>query len=189
MQICFAVESTVPNDKSTEADILRCGYNVGYFGKADIAKWADQQIEAFDSLPTELLDLSMIRDTHPIDVMNLLRAIRSPDSSRTIETQIGFIGLQLNKGKIPTQLAIRGLFALVHEPGITQEQQSQIYYLDDGYDLAIAGTYGTMDDIERELRNFVFPYSNRLAEQFPHLIPSMEDLKQGIKDGTDGLEV
>jgi len=162
----------VSNYKSTEADILRCGYDVGYFDKAHIEGWADRQIEACDSPPTELLDLSMIRDTHPIDVMNLLRSIGSPDSSTSIETQIGFLGLLLAERKISTQLAIRGLFALVHEPGITQEQQSQIYYLDDGYDLAIAGTYGTMGHLERELRDFVSPYSNRLAEQHPHLFPS-----------------
>ena len=55
--------------------------------------------------------------------------------------------------------------------GTTQEQRSQIYYLDDGYDLAIEGTHGSMDDIERELNAFVLPYAMRLADEFPHLIP------------------
>jgi len=161
---------TVSNDRSTEADLLRCGYDLGYFDKADITRWADRQIEACDSPPTELLDLSMIRDTHPIDVMNLLRTFGSPDSSTTIQTQIGFIGLLLAEGKISTQRAIRGLFALVHQPGITHEQASQIYHLDDGYDLAVAGTYGTIGGIERDLRQFVFAYASRLAEQYPQWI-------------------
>ena len=160
---------TVSNDRSTEADLLRCGYDLGYFDKADITRWADRQIEACDSPPTELLDLSMIRDTHPIDVMNLLRTFGSPDSSTTIQTQIGFIGLLLAEGKISTQRAIRRLFALVHESGVTKEQASQIYLLDDDFDHA--GQYITMDEVNRNLRAFVLPYATQLAERFPDLIP------------------
>ena len=159
---------------STEADILRCGYNVGFFEKSDIANWADRQIEAIDDPCNALLDLSMIQRTHPLYVMNLLRSLGSTDSSATIETQIGFIGLLLTQRRITMQVAIRGLWTLVHEPNINEEQRSHIYFLEDGYDLAAAGTYGTIDDIERELYNFVFPYAQRLTEQYPHLIPSIE---------------
>ena len=157
---------------AAEADVLRCGYDLGFFDKTDIAAWADRRIESTENPSTELLDLSMIRQTHPLDVMNLLRSLGAADPATNIQTQIGFIGLLLANRSITTQRAIRGLWPLVHEPGTTQEQQSQIYYLDDGYDLAVAGTYGTMADIERELREFVMPYAEQLAEQYPHLIPS-----------------
>lgn len=162
------------NVMSAEADVLRCGYNVGFFDKSDVEAWADRQIEASTYPCTELLDLSMTRQTHPLDVMNLLRSFGPPDPATTIQTQIGFIGLLLAKNKISTELAIRGLWSLVHEPGTTHEQQSQIYCLDDGYDLAVAGTYGTMDDIERELHDFVSPYAEQLSDAYPHLIPSVE---------------
>lgn len=165
---------TMSNVLSAEADVLRCGYDVGFFDKSDIETWADRQIEASTYPCTELLDLSMIRQTHPLDVMNLLRSFGPPDPATTIQTQIGLIGLLLAKNEISTQLAIRGLWALVHETGTTQEQQSRIYVLDDGYDLAVAGAYGTMDDIERELHDFVSPYAEQLAEAYPHLIPSAE---------------
>ena len=157
---------------STEADVLRCGYDVGFFDKSDIERWADCQITAIDNPPTELLDLSMVRQTHPIDVMNLLRTLGAVDPATTIQIQIGFLGLLREKHKINTQLAIRGLWALVHESGITQEEESQIYYLDDGFDLAITGTYGTIHDIERDLNDFVSPYAKRLVQQYPQLIPS-----------------
>lgn len=74
--------------------------------------------------------------------------------------------------RINTQLAIRGLWALVHQPGITQEEESHIYYLDDGYDLALAGAYCTMDDLERDLNDFVSPYAERITQQYPQLIPA-----------------
>ncbi len=34
---------------ATEADVLRCGYDVGYFDKSDIIAWADRQIAASDA--------------------------------------------------------------------------------------------------------------------------------------------
>ena len=91
------------------------------------------------------------------------RELGAADLATTIQTQ---------KQRITTQLAIRGIWVLAHEPGVTQEQESQIYCLDDGYDLAVAGTYGTMDDIERNLHDFVSPYAVRLAKQYPQLIPT-----------------
>ena len=157
---------------TVEAAVLRCGYNVGFFDKTDLVTWADHQIEASANPSAKLLDLSMIRQTHPLDVMNLLRSLGPTDPATSIQTQIGFIGLLLAKQRITSQLAIRGLWALVHDPGTTEEQQSQIYFLDDGYDLAVAGTCGTMDDIEQGLRDFVTPHAEQLAEQYPHLIPS-----------------
>lgn len=66
-------------------------------------------------------------------------------------------------------------FALIHEPGTTAGQESRVYHLDDEYDLAIAGTYGTMDDIERELNDYVSPYAQRLNEQYPRLILSLKE--------------
>jgi hypothetical protein len=152
----------VSNDLATEAYILRCGYNVGYFDNADIARWADCQIEASDIPSTELLDLSMNRETHPIDVMNLLRSFGSPAPSATIQTQIGFLGLLIAKKKISSQRAIQRLLELVHEPGITQEEKMQIYYVDDGYSF--------MEDIEERLFEFLGPYAKQLGDQYPHLI-------------------
>jgi hypothetical protein len=159
---------------SVEADVLWCGYDVGYFDKSDIARWADRQIAAVENPCTELLDLSMIRHTHPLDVMKLLRSLASADARATIQTRIGFIGLLYDKRRLTSQLAIRALFALAHEPGVTADEKSQIYYLDDGYDLAIAGTYGTMNDIQRQLKDFASPYAEQLREQYPHLISPPE---------------
>jgi len=160
------------NAMSIEADVLLCGYDVGFFDKTDIERWADHQIAIIDEPSTELLDLSMIRNTHPLDVMNTLRKLGSADPLTSVQTRIGFIGLLFDKNRIDTRLAIRGLWSLILESGITDAQKSQIYYLDDGYDLAVAGTYGSLDDVERELRDFVTPYADRLAEEHPRLFPS-----------------
>lgn len=169
--------SRIPNAISVDANVLRCGHNVGFFDNSDIERWADRQIEASENPCSELLDLSMIGQTHPLDVMRLLQSFGNASQVSTIDTQIGFIGLLRARKMITTQKAIRGLYALVHERGTTQEQRSQIYYLDDGHDLAIQRLHGTMDDVERELDVFVLPYATRLADEFPHLIPAANEIR------------
>ena len=156
---------------TAEADVLRCGYDVGYFDKSDIITWADRQIAACDSPTDALLDLSMCRKDHPIDVMNHLGVLGSNDPVTALETQFGFIGLTFQSEQLSLQQAIRGLFALVHERGITDDQQSMIYHLDDGYDLAVEGSYGTLANTESEFLDFVAPYAEQLRVQYPLLVP------------------
>jgi hypothetical protein len=160
----------MPVDRATEADILRCGYGLGYFDNADIVKWADQQIISIDSPPTELLDLSMIRDAHPIDVMNLLRSVGSPDVSQMPSAKLGFIGLLIAEDRITTQDAIRRIYELAQDSGITQEQTLQIYRLDASYDLVLEGIDGAISTFEQELHDFLSPFSNLLVERYPNLI-------------------
>lgn len=163
--------NTLINARAIEADVLLCGYEAGFFSKSDISQWADRQIAAIANPSAELLDLSMIRHTYPIDVMNLLRSLGSPDLNVRIQNQIGFIGLLYGEKKLTLQRAIGGLLSLVHQPDLTQEQRSQIYYLDDGYDLAVAGAYGTLAQIERDFCNFVSPYLQRLAGHVATPVP------------------
>ena len=157
-----------------EADVLRCGYDVGYFDKSDIVAWADRQIVACDTPADALLDLSMCLDTHPLDVMNQLRLLGANDPATCLETQFGFLGLVFQSERLSLQLAIRGLWTLVHENGITDDQRIMIYHLDDGCDLAVAGTYGTLADTEHEFVEFIAPYAEQLRVQYPQLVPSGE---------------
>jgi hypothetical protein len=159
---------------STEANVLRYGYAVGYFEKSDIAQWADRQIEACDVPSDALLDLSMNRRLDPLDVVKLLQSFGEADPAASIQIQIGLLGLLLVKQSISIQMAIRGLWKLVHEPDVTSEEQRAIYLLDEEYNVAAAGYHGTLDNVDRELRGFIMPYAERLAEQFPQLIPAGE---------------
>jgi len=159
---------------ANEAAVLRCGYRAGYFTKADISRWADRQIEAIEQPGSELLDLSMIRHTHPLDVMHLLHSVGAVAPADTTEMELGFIGLLREERRVSPEFAVRGLLTLVHEPGPTADQWSEIYRLEDACDCAIAGTYGSMTEVEQDLDSFVSPYARKLAERYPQLIPSVK---------------
>ena len=159
---------------AAEADILRCGYDLGFFDKPDIERWAERQIEAIEEPPLALIDLAMIRSASPVDVVNLLRQLGSTDPAASLATQLAFIGMLYQSQRLPIQHAIAGLYSLARERGLTDEQRLAIYYLDDGYDLAVAGTYGAVQDIDRDLREFVLPYTEKLKSDYPDLIPDNE---------------
>jgi hypothetical protein len=152
-----------PSEIAVQASILCSGYRVGYFTDADIEAWAVQQLDGYDKPPMTIFDLAMLRGMHPIDVMKLLRSLASElPPSLAVETQIGVLGVLFDAKRITLEKAIRGLFALVHDDGMTKDQQSMIYWLDDGYDLAVAGTYGSISQVESEFRSFVEPHAYRL---------------------------
>ncbi len=154
-----------------EASILRCGYDAGYFCNDDIEHWAERQIAVIDELPLPLIELATIRRTHPLDVMNLLRLLAAGVQPKDlIETQIGFIGLAFDSGQLSLRGSIKGLWALLHEDGLTSEQEFEIYSLDDHYDFALCGTHGTMMDVESHVREFVMPYAEKMKQFQPELL-------------------
>jgi hypothetical protein len=98
--------------------------------------------------------------------MNLLRSVGGTLSPRlTIETQIGFLGRLYLAKKIALRAVIGSLLSLVHDQGVTDQQRIMIYSLDDIHDLAVAGTYGTVGQVESEFRSFVQPYVENLSTQ------------------------
>lgn len=159
------------NTIALEAAVLCCGYNMGFFHKGDIEHWAEKLIEACDDPSTTILDLAMIGKTNPIDVMNLLRSLSTTIGPEVfIMSQIGFIGLRLIEKKITVREAIGGLWSLIRQQGITKEEEMSIYCIDDGCDLALAGTYGTISDVESEFFAFVTPYAQKLQSEYPEIL-------------------
>ncbi len=154
---------------AVEADVLRIGFGIGYFTKADIARWADRQIAAVDAPSEGLIDLSMNQHIDPYDLLKLLDAVSQRDAERKVAAEIGFIGLLVASNRMTTGRAMRSLFAIAHSDGITDEQRSRIYHLDDDYDCALAGTYGTMAEVEHGLREFISTHTEQLVSTYPQL--------------------
>ena len=152
-----------------EADVLRIGFDIGFFNKADIARRADRQIAAINEPSLQMIELSMNQDVDPHDISKYLSSISQTDEQWKVAAHIGFIGLLYASQRLTTEKAVRSLWSLVYAPGITDEQRSDIYYLDDAYDLADAGHYGTMAELERDLREFVSSHANNLLLNHPHL--------------------
>lgn len=157
---------------SQEANVLRYGYEVGYFDKPYIAQWADRWILALDEPCDELFDLSMNRRLDPIDVSRSLQKLAPLEPALSVQIQFGFVGLLYEQKNLSAQHAKGELFLLIHEPDTTDKEASRIYYLDDAGDLAYLGAHASIDEFKRELGEFLSPYAEQLVARYPQLFPS-----------------
>jgi hypothetical protein len=116
---------------ATEADLLCTGYALRYFNDADIERWADEQIAATDHPSDTLLDLSILSQTNPVDILKLLNKIRGEfPADLSIRNRIGLIGVCFQQNRLTLKDAVAALFALTHDDGTSERQKSAIYFLE-----------------------------------------------------------
>ena len=158
---------------ATEADVLRCGYEAEHFNKSHIIAWADRQIDACDTPSDALINLSLCRNAASGVVASNLRSIGSNDATLCVKLQIAFLGLSFSAERVSLEQAVRALYRIGHdianENGVDDDQRNVIYHLDDGYDLAVSQTHGSLAEIERKFEDFVRPYIHLVTQQFAYL--------------------
>jgi hypothetical protein len=79
---------------------------------------------------------------------------------------IGVIGRLYRGGKASLESSVRVLFSLLHANDYTfsRQEEGEIYYLDDAFDLAVIGTYGSIEDVKTLLVEFTEPYVTAVGE-------------------------
>ncbi len=161
-----------------EADVLRCGYESGHFGKPQIIGWADRQLEACNTASDALIDLSLCREADPRFVVSNLQSLGANDPQFCIDLRFAFLGLAFSAKRITLEQAARSLYAMLldinNEDLLDASQRNSIYRIDDGYDLASSGAYGTIAEVESDFIEFVTPYIARLNEHHAELVASGE---------------
>jgi hypothetical protein len=156
------------------AALLHCGFRLGYFSRQDIEHWADRQIEEQGQPSLELIELAILRGKHDMDVLALLSQASAALGPRLwIELTIGMVGRLYRAGGASLESSVRGLFSLVldnRDNALTNEEMGTIYWLDDAYDLAVRGTYGTVEDVEKEFLTFTEPYLTIVRDAESHMV-------------------
>ena len=143
-------------NRKLEAEILRRGIDLGLYSFSDAVQWSDNLI-ATDNVPDSvLIDLSL--SSKPQDVVRNLGSI--PGSAEPSDILAGLFRKMLRTLSADDKRAedlARYLFKLVHDDewkysGI---DENEAYYIDDGFDLAASGAWGTRDEAVAELRQFL----------------------------------
>ena len=160
-----------------EASLVRIGFAVDYFDKSAVERWADRQIAVIEVPPIELLDLSILRNTHPLEVRSLLGKLCGVGLEENYELALGFLGLMLSEGRIDLRVVIRSMYQLTLDIDIAlrSEIEQYIYYLDDADDGALAGWGGSLDSVRIETLEFLEPFVTDLQEQHADLVGLASD--------------
>lgn len=150
-----------------EAAFLQLGFRLGYYSRADIERWTDRQIEQADQPSMDLIELAILRGKHDWDVVVLLSRISSEIGPRVrTELTIGMVGKLFRTGKTSLEQSVRILFSLLHDDDYKspQEEKTEIYCLDDAYDLAVKG-YESLGEVRTRLLAFTDPYVAIVADK------------------------
>lgn len=149
------------------ARVLRVGFACGYYTKENVASWADEEIASEDAPRIEIIELCLVKHKGEHELSMLLGSIGGPlDPSGDAELRIAFIGRMHARGRIELGAAVSMLYALACEDALSRDAEGLIRQIDAGYDLALAGAHGTVDQVARDLGAFAAPYE--------HLLPAEE---------------
>jgi hypothetical protein len=146
--------------------VLALGFELGLYSRADVAEWLTQAVERVDALSGPLLELTTLKGKHDVDIVNLLYQLgpaRRP--AERARDRFGVLYELLTTDGVSLGDAVKQMYRIALED-LSPEDEGGEYFaclaLDDRYDLASGGIYGTLDDVRREAVDFLERYANRL---------------------------
>jgi hypothetical protein len=143
-------------DQRLQAAILRRGIELRLYSPAEAVQWSDQSIEAQEHPDYALIELSLATQTQEI-IRHLESLAEQADPSVVLRGLFRKMLRSLNVDEGNAEQLSRTLFRLVHEDEWRTSglDENDAYHIDDGFDLAVTGVWGTRSDAVRELRTFL----------------------------------
>ncbi|PDY87076.1 protein kinase [Bacillus cereus] len=145
------------NDKKL-AHLYALGLGCGLWNREGIISWCDRLIEANDSPPYEIIEISLMTTAKPVFIESaLLSYSRTVDEKTSVNILISVINEKLVEKKWNIKQAITCSTRLLVNRGLHwEEEYFDLYNLDDSYDLAQEGIHFNEE-------NVIFAYINILS--------------------------
>lgn len=123
----------------------------GLLDKSEIVKWADKIITSNSEPDYFIIELSLSGHKNTNEVVSLINEFVGQEkpqvSSRAI---LGFLYRGYSAGLIPLKKVVVTFNWIVWEADLTEKEKSFIYELNENYDCAQEGIYGTIVAVEKE---------------------------------------
>jgi hypothetical protein len=140
----------------TTQDPLRLllGFEMGLYSRDDVSTWVFAEVERYDVIPDPLLELTVLAGKHDVDVANLLRAL-APEVTPEVrmKMEIGTLREMVACDGISLHRAVSWAASVAND--VSWDIYCEAIGLEDAYELAENGTYGTVADVERDIRSFL----------------------------------
>jgi hypothetical protein len=145
-----------------DAEALRLGLVAGTVDVREVVAWADRAILAnqADDAPV-LLDLSLAGRRSVSEVVSLLGEVPGEADPPAVGRQLaGELATRLAAGQMDIVATARAMYRILREGyAPDREFEGHAYAADDGVDLALSGTYGTLDDVRHDVAEFLSRYA------------------------------
>ncbi len=143
-----------------EAEELAIALESGFAKVKDAVDWADAHILRLEQPPYPLIEISTSIATPAAEVVHLLRTlsgeVNTPEVSRRV---IARMESAFARGDAGLEKVTRALYQMQLDGCVPdQEAISDMARLDDAFRLAYQGVWGTVEEVDRELRRFFSRY-------------------------------
>ena len=154
----------------SDAETLRLALLTRLVDAAAVVAWADRLILAdrIAEAPV-VLDLSLAGSRPTADIVELLGQVPGTIDQAAVGRHVAAqLRRALDSGQLDVVGVARAMYRLLRE-GYSPDSdfEGMAYCADDGVDLALAGSYGTLDDIREQLTAFLERYQETEVEVAP----------------------
>jgi hypothetical protein len=167
------MQSTNPKDILTTLHLIRAGLASGLLKKEEVIDWADMIITKDEQPDIFFIDLAMSSSKSTNDVIHHISDFLNFDNPAVQgRPLLGMLYSQYTGGQINLEQAVSKLFRLKSEAIFNEREEGSIYWLEDQYDLAKHGIYGSLQAVDQELKKFLSVYKDYSIdnyEQWPDL--------------------
>jgi hypothetical protein len=138
--------------------MLRMGFAHALYSRDDVRAWVDREIGQQAVLPSELLQLATMAHRHDEEVISLLKGLEGDvPEVVAVRAELAVLGELYRRGRLSMFMVIHELARVAGQvEGLPADERSAIVSLDEG--LGLVGQYGTVEDVQRDLEEFLGRY-------------------------------
>ncbi len=143
---------------------MAVGFEIGAYDRVQLADWVDTEVMACDRIEGPLLELTTLGDKSDHAIVADLLELAGGLAAGRMHLVIACMGRMVEAERVDLGLAIAHLYAQAYGGNdLTEDERSALLHLEYGYELAVAQTWGTLDDVRAEFFAFTSRYRHRLA--------------------------
>ncbi len=175
------MKTTNPSDFKELFQVFYLALSNGLISKKEAIDWADNIIKNDDEPEYFIIELSLSGHKSINEVLSLISDYCGPEKSNIAGRVIlgilyaQYITEQISLKKLAIQISRQ-----VWKPMFTDIEKSFMYGLDDCYDLAINGTYGTIEDFRKNTVRFIEIFKDLNINNFSEWEKISEQIDQKI---------
>jgi len=161
------MQSTNPKDILTTLHLIRAALASGLMRKEEIIDWADKIITKDEKPDIFFIDLALSSSKNTNEILHYFNDyLNFENPAINGRPLLGLLYREFKNGHYNLEQAVAKLFRLKFEAIFNEKEEGNIYSIDDAYDLAKHNTYGTLNDVENELIQFLSLYKDYSIDNF-----------------------
>uniref|UniRef100_UPI00260FE01A hypothetical protein n=1 Tax=uncultured Mucilaginibacter sp. TaxID=797541 RepID=UPI00260FE01A len=153
--------TTNPHDFIELLEVFSIALTNGLLDKSEVVKWADRIITSDSEPEYFIIELSLCGHKTLNDIVSLINEFIGKNkpqvSGRVI---LGFLYKQYLARKITLRKVVSTINWIVWQADLTDEEKSFMYGLDEDFECAEDGIYGTVEAVEKETICFLETYKD-----------------------------